>query len=171
MKSLWYAAALAIVIALTPGKGIAEKKLDASSLSRHAEQAKSTEAQAVTSLGECQKSSDENVRKICKELEVKFLRHQGFSLDHRKSSLSWQLSTSKVIFAVVLLLVAVGVYFSWRHFSASLKQPSDEEVSSIELSAGGIKISSPVIGLIILTLSLGFFYLYLVHVYPITEIK
>jgi hypothetical protein len=41
--------------------------------------------------------------------------------------------------------------------------------SPIELSTGGLKISSPVLGVIILGLSLAFFYLYLVYVYPIAE--
>jgi hypothetical protein len=31
-------------------------------------------------------------------------------------------------------------------------------------------VSSPVLGVIILVISLGFFYLYLVYVYPISEI-
>jgi hypothetical protein len=41
----------------------------------------------------------------------------------------------------------------------------------IKLSAAGLEMSSPVIGLLILAISLGFFYLYLSQVYPITEVK
>jgi hypothetical protein len=37
----------------------------------------------------------------------------------------------------------------------------------IEVSASGAKVSTPVIGVIILTLSLAFFYLYLKFVFPI----
>ncbi len=35
----------------------------------------------------------------------------------------------------------------------------------------GFRIASPVLGVLILGLSLGFFYLYLQFVYPIIEIK
>jgi hypothetical protein len=41
--------------------------------------------------------------------------------------------------------------------------------TSIEAGKSGFKISSPVLGVIILTLSLAFFYLYLVHVYPVSD--
>jgi hypothetical protein len=39
--------------------------------------------------------------------------------------------------------------------------------TDIEFSGKGIKVSSPVLGVVILAISLGFFYLYLRHVYPI----
>jgi hypothetical protein len=40
----------------------------------------------------------------------------------------------------------------------------------LDLSTAGLKVSSPVLGVIILVISLAFFYLYLVYVYPISEI-
>jgi hypothetical protein len=36
--------------------------------------------------------------------------------------------------------------------------------------ASGIKVSSPVLGVVILVISLAFFYFYLVYVYPIENI-
>lgn len=42
--------------------------------------------------------------------------------------------------------------------------------TSLEAGRGGIKVSSPVLGVIILIISFLFFYMYLVHVYPISEI-
>jgi hypothetical protein len=41
----------------------------------------------------------------------------------------------------------------------------------VKLGTSGIEVSSSVLGIVILVLSLGFFYLYLVYVYPITEVK
>ena len=43
-------------------------------------------------------------------------------------------------------------------------------VTSFSASATGISVSSPVLGVIILVISLAFFYLYLVYVYPISEL-
>jgi hypothetical protein len=43
-------------------------------------------------------------------------------------------------------------------------------VTEIEATLQGLKISSPVLGVIILALSFFFFYLYLKYVYPIHEI-
>ena len=44
------------------------------------------------------------------------------------------------------------------------------EVTELEASVKGIKVSSPVLGVIILVISLLFFYLYLAFVYPIQEV-
>jgi len=98
-------------------------------------------------------------------------RSKGF--DHRQSVFQWQLLSSKIIFVIVIFLVCIGVYFSWVQFSAGMKGKAKEDSSSettIEASATGIKVSSPVLGVIILVISLMFFYLYLVYVYPIEEI-
>ncbi|MGB3406317.1 MAG: hypothetical protein WBA67_02380 [Jannaschia sp.] len=88
---------------------------------------------------------------------------------HRKAVFAWQHVSTRIIFAVVVLIVAVGLYFSWMQFHASDKG-RDLGTSTINASDKGVSISSPVLGVIILALSLGFFYLYLVHVYPITDL-
>ncbi|HVT60938.1 MAG TPA: hypothetical protein VHR45_21410 [Thermoanaerobaculia bacterium] len=97
----------------------------------------------------------------------------------------WQLDSSRIIFVVVIFLVLVGIYFSWLQFRISLR-PKPARVAAdgaspgeavaaaamTEISAsleGGIKVSSPVLGVVILVISLLFFYLYLAYVYPITQ--
>jgi Tfp pilus assembly protein PilO len=107
-------------------------------------------------------------------------RISGF--EHRQEVFQWQLYSSKIIFIVVVLLVLVGIYFSGVQFHSSLrwkrakdskgkdKTEEKEQTTEIVASAKGIKVSSPILGVIILVISLLFFYLYLVYVYPITEI-
>ena len=100
-------------------------------------------------------------------------RTQG--LLHRQSTFKWQLLSSRVIFVVVLTLVFAGIYFAAIQFHAGLRERRageavEEKVSEFSASATGIKVSSPVLGVIILVISLAFFYLYLVYVYPISEI-
>jgi hypothetical protein len=94
----------------------------------------------------------------------------------------WQLFSSKVTFLTVLLLVAAGIVFAAIQFRVGLArrrqdakenaaQPDDKGmVTELELGTTGIKVSSPVLGVIILLISLAFFYLYLVYVYPISEL-
>lgn len=131
---------------------------------------------------------------------------------HRHSVFAWQLISSRIIFASVILLVMAGVYFSGVQFHADMRtlpgnkpgresrrsiavtehvEPASEPISdappkqsdeplesatkvhqitSIEASTSGLKVSSPVLGVIILSISLLFFYLYLAFVYPIHEI-
>ncbi len=89
-------------------------------------------------------------------------------LAHRKKVFQWQYVSSIIIFYVVIGIVAIGLYFSWMQFHAS--RGGEVGITSIEASKEGLKLSSPVLGVIILVLSLAFFYLYLVHVYPISEL-
>jgi hypothetical protein len=92
-------------------------------------------------------------------------------LQHRSRVFQWQLFSSRVIFAVVLVLVGAGIIFAALQFRAGLRPGGGGSgVTEIDLSATSVKVSSPVLGVIILVISLAFFYLYLVYVYPITEI-
>lgn len=94
---------------------------------------------------------------------------QGFG--HRSKVFAWQYYSSIVIFGMVVMLVAAGFYFSWVQFRRDLMVPgTGGESTELELSAQGIKIQSSILGVIILVVSLAFLYLYLVYVYPISEI-
>lgn len=96
-------------------------------------------------------------------------RIEGF--DHRRRVFAWQLLSSRIIFLLVVSLVGAGIYFSWLQFRQGLKGDAGGDTrTTLEATPGSIKLSSPVLGVIILTLSLLFFYLYLVFVYPIEEI-
>lgn len=106
---------------------------------------------------------------------------------HRQRVFEWQLISSNIIFVLVALLVLSGVYFAAIQFHAGLRRQggtaakanaSDEKgvavdaeaVTTFSASAKGIEVSSPVLGVIILVISLAFFYLYLFYVYPVTEL-
>lgn len=106
------------------------------------------------------------------ETNRRFLKAMGDYYDYRSSGLqhrsrvfAWQLFSSKIIFVIVLLLVGAGIVFAALQFRAGLAG-----VTEIDLSPTSIKVSSPVLGVIILVISLAFFYLYLVYVYPISEL-
>ncbi|MBL4899443.1 MAG: hypothetical protein JKX76_07325 [Colwellia sp.] len=100
------------------------------------------------------------------------LKYYKTGLEHRAKVFEWQHFTTRIIFFVVIFLVFSGIYFAWMQFKRdeNANSSSDEQEHTVEISTSGIKVSSPVLGVIILTLSLAFFYLYLLYVYPITEI-
>jgi hypothetical protein len=103
---------------------------------------------------------------------------------HRQRVFRWQLISSNIIFVLVTLLVFSGVYFAALQFHEGMRQraattqaggnapgvPTADPVTKFRASMKGIEVSSPVLGVIILVISLAFFYLYLVYVYPITEL-
>lgn len=111
-----------------------------------------------------------------------YFNYRVHGFDHRLRVFEWQLLSSRIIFVVVILLVLMGVYFSGVQFQRGLRDAAaraasstdaattDEPVTEIEASMQGIKVSSSTLGVIILVISLAFFYLYLVFVYPIKEI-
>lgn len=94
-------------------------------------------------------------------------RTQGY--DHRMRVFEWQLFSSRIIFVVVILLVLAGVYFSGVQFHTGLRAKRDPTVSEVEATVRGVKVTSSTLGVVILVISLVFFYLYLAFVYPITE--
>lgn len=123
----------------------------------------------------CPQITDEATRAACWKAYRARLEYFESGLQHRTRVFWWQHMSSRIIFAVVLLLVCAGIFFAWiqfRHDLGAAESATSEGAKehSVELSTSGIKVSSPVLGVIILTLSFAFFYLYLVYVYPITEI-
>lgn len=95
--------------------------------------------------------------------------------EHRLGVFAWQSLSTKIIFFIVLLLVVAGIYFAAIQFHSGLRRRGDgagapAEETELSLSLREVKVRSPVLGVIILTISLAFFYLYLVHVYPIRNV-
>jgi hypothetical protein len=102
---------------------------------------------------------------------ARYFEYRISGYQHREKVFSWQLFSSKVIFYCVLFLLIVGVYFSYLQFRKAIKAEGNGDLKTdLEASAQGVKVSSPVLGVIILVISLVFFYLYLVYIYPIQEI-
>lgn len=109
-----------------------------------------------------------------------------WSYEFRQRIYEWQFLSSRIVFCVVILIVLIGLYFSWLQFkvfliAAGAKQPAKVAIQAedpqevpapihqVEITpTGGLRISTPVMGIVILAISLGFFYLYLSVVYPIT---
>lgn len=93
-----------------------------------------------------------------------------FQYRHTQNVFNWQLISSRIIFVIVLLLVLSGIVLSWLQFARpNIKDSSGNPVnSSLKISfTTGIEVSSPILGIIILIISLAFFYMYLVEVYQI----
>jgi hypothetical protein len=126
---------------------------------------------------DCTSFEDATTQERCWKAYVAYFDYYQFGFAHRKTVFWWQHFSSRIIFVVALGLVTVGVLFAWLQFRRDLTVAGTEEaaeresrVHHVEIGHSGLRISSPVLGVIILMISLAFFYLYLVHVYPIVEI-
>ncbi len=115
----------------------------------------------------CADITDKETQAICWKAYQSGLTYYESGLKQRSRVFEWQHITSRVIFFIVLILVAIGVYFAWVQFKSG--EAADKN-SELEVSLSGIKVSSSVLGVIILMISLVFFYLYLRYVFPISEL-
>ena len=112
------------------------------------------------------------------------LKQYDFTAMHQKRCFTWQFYSSIFIFVIVMLIVGMGLFLSYKQFQLlevqikdNLLKPKAEtttiesETTNIEISQTGLKINTGVIGLAILFLSLAFFFLYLKYVYQIEIIE
>jgi hypothetical protein len=110
------------------------------------------------------------VQQVLKEREYNIARYQYEieSLKYKKERYAWHGEASTKIFWVVIAIVASGIIFSGIQFYASFQQTIGA-TSSVKLSTSGVEVNSSVLGVIILVISIAFFYLYLTYVYPIDD--
>ena len=85
-----------------------------------------------------------------------------WQLKHRRLVFQSYLVIDLFVLVLVKSIVGLGLYLSYLKFRE--KETTETKLS---FAKGNLEINSNVIGLIILTVSVVFFYLYLVHVYPI----
>ena len=119
---------------------------------------------------------------------------EAWTQEFKQRSFEWHLLTTRIIFGMVVFIVGFGLYITYLQFKrdytdSSYQQttpqrveikPADGEaaavvvptrsVTTMKLGPGGLELSSQIIGLAVLAFSLGFFYLYVKEIYPMTEV-
>lgn len=148
--------------------------------------ADSTAANMVPEPPSAVAMSDSATRQKYLEAMQRYFEYRANGYEFRSRVFEWQLSSSRAIFVVVLLLVGVGIYFAAVQFHVALSAarrsaappgtgPGNAPIADglntqLEITAKGIIVNSSVMGVVILALSLAFFYLFLVYVYPIENV-
>jgi hypothetical protein len=146
----------------------------------------------------CAAYAEKATREACETYAKTAFNHQVWLLQYRERAYEAHHSYTLWVFVLVCALVLLGRYLSLREFNldtrrreAQLLQMSKRlrrlaagkaaEESAAPADAGaaasttlgidtsGVKVTSPVLGVIILVVSMGFFYLYLKTVYPVHE--
>lgn len=99
--------------------------------------------------------------------------YYSWALKNRQKIIRRQQTTGSIIFIIVISLVLSGLLFSAIQFYIAFKNVKRKNYlpdTSFKASLTGVEVSSSVLGVIILTLSIVFFYLYLVKVYPLVSL-
>lgn len=101
-----------------------------------------------------------------KRLRIEVQRNEN---EIRVKTFEQQLCFNVVILILVIIITLAGIGFTWVQMKETSTAQGQE--TSIEITRDGLKIRSSVIGLLILVVSLVFFYLYLIGVYKIEEVS
>ena len=166
-----------------------------SELAKDAVQASSSKGAAEPG---CAGYGDSATRTACEAYAKAAFEHQVWALQYRQRAYEAHHSNSFWVFVLVCALVLLGMYLSLREFNLDSRRrealiaqlskrlgriaagKADEAkaeaadvgaapVTTLGIDPTGVKLTSPVLGVIILVVSMGFFYLYLKTVYPINE--
>jgi hypothetical protein len=122
------------------------------------------------------------------------VEHRNWKREFIQKSWHWHLWSTALLFILVMAIICFGLYITYLQFQkdyglaekrlrnsmtakavAAVKAGGGEDSadgsvatrsSSLKFDASGLEITSQVIGLLVLALSLAFFYLYVSRVYP-----
>lgn len=166
-----------------------------SELAKDAVQASSSQGSAAAG---CAAYGDAATKTACEAYAKAVFEHQIWTLQYRQRAYEAHHSNSLWVFLLVCALVLLGMYLSLREFNLDSRRrealiaqlskrlrriaagkADDAKAEAADVGATpattlgidptGVKLTSPVLGVIILVVSMGFFYLYLKTVYPINE--
>lgn len=130
---------------------------------------------------DCVEVTDIKTQEICWETFREYLIYYKKGYLQRYEVIRFQNLSTKLILFVVISLVILGMFFAWYQFRIAMNAVKariksgdtssySAEVQEISIGESGVVARSSYLGVIILIVSLAFFYLYLVFVYPIQEI-
>lgn len=120
------------------------------------------------------KDVPDDVRKseTWKRLETERMKHLTWRFSYPKQVFTQQYIISWVIFVLVILLVLVGLVFSFYQLNYAIRLGN---VSSLQTeiaieTAGRLSISSSIVGIFVLFVSVAFFYLFIKHVFGVRQL-
>jgi len=129
---------------------------------------------------------DKGLYAACLSALEETFTYESERLKHRKWVFRCQLIATNVSFVIVMVMIGLGLWFAYIQFSREFpivpgKTTVSDSVAAdqviarsqtdIEVSLARIKVSSSILGVIILGLAMGFFYLYIRFVFPILSVQ
>lgn len=83
----------------------------------------------------------------------------------------WQQRASEILMWTVLAVVFCGLAFSGYQLYHATRLGKDTPASEIEIGADRLRITSSIVGLVVLFMSIAFLYLFLIEVYRIKPVN
>ncbi len=96
-----------------------------------------------------------------------FYDYQAAFMRYGAHLYAWELWVSSLVLGLVAIIVFAGLSFSGYQLWKAVTVAGVQTTAEMELSAGKLRVTSSVVGIVVLLISLAFFYLFIVEVYPI----
>lgn len=120
-----------------------------------------------------------------------YLDYVLWQRDYFRRGWEWHLRSTQALFAIVLGIVGFGLWITWQQFKRDytgrrrvrratkagddeavppVPEPPPPSAGSIKVGPAGLELTSQIVGLLVLAMSLAFFYFYVKEVYPMREV-
>ena len=111
-----------------------------------------------------------------------YARYVQWQRAYARRGWEWHLFSTQFLFAMVMAIVIFGLWLTHmqfqRDYMAHDGAPSPEQIptpapapSTLKLGPAGLELTSQVVGLLVLAISVAFFYFYVKEVYPMREVE
>ena len=114
-----------------------------------------------------QNNKNELLLEETSKTEIAYQKFRKQLMDHAQAGFLWQRRASSVLLILVVIVVTAGVIFSAAQLWRTLHMGQPLQNTDLEISASKIRITSSVVGVVVLALSLVFLYLFIEQVYRI----
>jgi hypothetical protein len=97
-------------------------------------------------------------------------QHEQDLMQASKAALDWQLWASNVLLWVVVLVVTSGIVYSGLQLGLAARTGKQRD-TTLELSAQRVRITSSVVGIVVLALSIAFLLIFVNQVYQMRPLE
>ncbi|ACK53072.1 hypothetical protein Tmz1t_0280 [Thauera aminoaromatica] len=103
--------------------------------------------------------------------QVQYYAFLGQQTEVAIENFRWQQRASEVLMWTVLAVVFCGLGFSGYQLYHATRLGKDPAANEIEISANKVRVTSSIVGLVVLFMSIAFLYLFLIEVYRIKPVN
>jgi hypothetical protein len=114
---------------------------------------------------------NEHINQLEQPAYLKSLQYQAAVMDINISQLKAQWVAGYVVLALVVLVVLAGTTFAGFQLWKSVTIGGVQGSSDLELSASRVRVTSSVVGVVVLAISLGFLYIYAREIYQLHTLE
>ncbi len=103
--------------------------------------------------------------------QIEQYEHAIKLMNHTSDVFAWQSTAANVVLGLVVVMVLAGLSFSALQLHKAMQMNVPQSTTELEISASKIRVTSSVIGIVVLCLSFAFLYVFLHEVFTIKPIS